>query len=224
VLICYELLLICYELSLHHQYIVHQLFRSSHNSSTHQSISTVLGSITKQLLAFDDSIINLQHKRNQINGLGSSARSWAAGCCRWAVGYCRWAAGCCDCEARRRRLLGVAVASSSVVVAAVKRRDGAAAARRRCETAGQRREMAAVRDGEDGGGEVARSRGWRTSGGAGAGRWALAVGGARCSAAGSRSRKVAMPCGCLSPLGLATIWVVAASWVGLKTWGRVIDY
>uniref|UniRef100_A0A0E0IM63 Uncharacterized protein n=2 Tax=Oryza TaxID=4527 RepID=A0A0E0IM63_ORYNI len=60
--------------------------------------------------------------------------------------------------------------------------------------AGQRREMAAVRDGEDGGGEVARSRGWRTSGGAGAGRWALAVGGARCSAAGSRSRKVAMPC------------------------------
>jgi hypothetical protein len=107
---------------------------------------------------------------------------------------------------------------------AVKRRDGAAAAKRHCETAGQRREMAAVRDGEDGGGEVARSRGRWTSGGAGAGRWALAVGGARCSTAGLQSRKVAMPCSCLSPLGLATIWIDAAIWVGLKTWGRVIDY
>ncbi len=143
---------------------------------------------------------------------------------------------------RCRRLVGVAIAASSVVVAAAKRRDGGAKRRDgaarwwRYETAvwdneERLRERKGGHGREDGRGEVTRSRGRQTSGGAGGGRW-----GARCRdldsgcAAPPPARGRAMPCSraaisvSLSSLGLAAIWVDAAIWIGLGTWGRLIDY
>ncbi len=60
---------------------------------------------------------------------------------------------------------------------------------------------------EDGGPAVARGAG---------GGWSVML--------RHRSRSRDAVCLSLSSIGLATIWVDAAIWVGLETWGRVIDY